>query len=202
MLYLSFGDKRNKRHNEVPDHEIPFQPSGKVNFSFYARVERLYRGQYFLHLADETRKFVMVSRGSTIIRISRESLDEMGVMDHITEHTSSYPQDNEIANTFMIHNEWRYYKKIVIESEATKIAQKSARMGLVNQNPEKIAMDVGRKHRNYSYHHDTEGCKKLPLVKKDKLNNKPKLIHSIRLPLYKSKEFYNQALPMIDAYYD
>ena len=90
MLYLSFGDKNKRRHSEYPDTEPPFQASGNVKFSFYARVERLYRGQYFFHIPDEGRKFVMVSRGSTVIRIPRESLDEMGVMDHIMEQTSDY----------------------------------------------------------------------------------------------------------------
>ena len=83
-------------------------------------------------------------------------------MDQVLQHNAPYPSDNELARTFMELNEWRYYKKIVIYSEAAKIASKTARMGLGPEKPEKIAMDVGRKHRNYSYHHDTEGCKKLP----------------------------------------
>ena len=73
MLYLSFGDKNKNRHSHIPPQKSPpYQKSGHLKFKFYARVRRLYSGEYFYHLPDEQREFILVSRGSTIIRIQRE----------------------------------------------------------------------------------------------------------------------------------
>ena len=73
MLYLSFGDKNKNRHSHIPPQKSPpYQKSGHLKFKFYARVRRLYSGEYFYHLPDEKREFILVSRGSTIIRIQRE----------------------------------------------------------------------------------------------------------------------------------
>ena len=132
MLYLSFGDKNKNRHSKVPKKEPPYQKSGHLKFNFYARVRRLYRkdfnfywkfglllffevsfsGEYFYHLPDEKREFILVSRGSTIIRIQRNSMVEMGVMKSILSETKHFPSDNDISATFMIQNEWRYFKKV------------------------------------------------------------------------------------------
>ena len=203
MLYLSFGDKNKNRHSRIPHKSPPYQKSGHLKFNFYARVRRLYSGEYFYHLPDEQREFILVSRGSTIIRIQRESMIEMGVMKSILNETKHFPSDDQISATFMIQNEWRYFKKVVIDAEAVKIAKKSARMGSLVQSPAQIAVNVGLKHNNYSFYFDTEGCKMLPIKNSNKVDyEKVRLIHNIKLPLYLSKEFYNQALPMIDAYYE
>ena len=134
MLYLSFGDKNKNRHSKLPKKEPPYQKSGHLKFNFYARVRRLYRksynwlkwlfwlnqciarwsGEYFYHLPDEKREFILVSRGSTIIRIQRESMIEMGVMKSILSETKHFPSDNDISATFMIQNEWRYFKKVCL----------------------------------------------------------------------------------------
>lgn len=203
MLYLSFGDQNKNRHSRIPQKDTPYQKSGHLKFNFYARVRRLYSGEYFYHLPDEKREFILVSRGSTIIRIQRESMVEMGVMKSILSETKHFPTDDQISATFMIQNEWRYFKKVVIDAEAVKIAKKSARMGSLVQSPAQIAVNVGLKHNNYSFYFDTEGCKMLPIKNSSKVDfEKVRLIHNIKLPLYLSKEFYNQALPMIDAYYE
>ena len=76
-------------------------------------------------------------------------------------------------------------------------------MGSLVQSPAQIAVNVGLKHNNYSFYFDTEGGKMLPIKNSSKVDfEKVRLIHNIKLPLYLSKEFYNQALPMIDAYYE
>ena len=51
----------------------------------------------------------------------------------------------------MVQNEWRYFKKVVIDAEAIKIAKKSARMGSLVQSPAQIAMNVGAKVLVYSW---------------------------------------------------
>lgn len=202
MLFLSFGDKTKTRHSVIPNTEPPFQKSGELKFTFYARVRRLYSGEYFYHLPEEDRKLILVSRGSTIIRIHRDSLEEMQILKTVLSETKRFPSDDEIAENFMLQNEWRYFKKVVIDAEAIKIAKKSARMGTLVQSAAQIAMNVGSKHKNYSFYHDTEGCKLLPIKQKRVDLEKIRLIHNIKLPLYQSKEFYNQALPMIDGFYD
>ena len=77
----------------------------------------LQSGEYVYHLPDEKREFILVSRGSTIIRIQRESMIEMGVMKSILSETKHFPSDDDISATFMIQNEWRYFKKVTFVSK-------------------------------------------------------------------------------------
>merc|ERR1712212_296819 len=97
----------------------------------------------------------------------------MGIYDDQVKYQHKMLTDQEIADEFMNHNEWNFYKRQLIKYEIDKTKRKSTKTNPFALRKEQGIITLGKENSAST-------------------DQQPKFIHGIDMPVFHSQTFNNQ----------
>ncbi|XP_061468860.1 cyclic nucleotide-binding domain-containing protein 2 [Rhineura floridana] len=89
------------------------QMPASVAAAVYIRMDEMRKGEYIANMQDN-RVIVLVSKGSEIIRLKKEKLEECAddaTIMKLSQKKMKYPSDDELCQVFLRQNSWETFKK-------------------------------------------------------------------------------------------